>query len=54
MFIPIVMGVLLSYALEPVVAWMERWHIPRAGGRRRADRPDHVEDFHALGELLGE
>jgi hypothetical protein len=24
MLIPIVMGVLLSYALEPVVAWMER------------------------------
>jgi predicted PurR-regulated permease PerM len=30
MIIPIVLGVLLSYALEPVVAWMERWRIPRA------------------------
>jgi predicted PurR-regulated permease PerM len=30
MVIPIVLGVLLSYALEPIVAWMERWRIPRA------------------------
>jgi predicted PurR-regulated permease PerM len=30
MIIPIVMGVLLSYALEPAVAWMERRRIPRA------------------------
>ena len=30
MIIPIVLGVLLSYALEPVVAWMERWRLPRA------------------------
>ena len=29
MIIPIVLGVLISYALEPIVAWMERWRIPR-------------------------
>ena len=30
MIIPIVLGVLISYALEPMVAWLERRHIPRA------------------------
>ena len=30
MIIPIVLAVLISYALEPVVAWMERWRVPRA------------------------
>ena len=30
MVIPIVLGVLISYALEPIVAWMERWRVPRA------------------------
>jgi predicted PurR-regulated permease PerM len=29
MIIPIVLAVLISYALEPVVAWMARWHVPR-------------------------
>jgi predicted PurR-regulated permease PerM len=29
MVIPIVLGLLISYALEPVVAWMTRWHVPR-------------------------
>jgi predicted PurR-regulated permease PerM len=29
MIIPIVLAVLISYALEPIVAWMERRHIPR-------------------------
>jgi predicted PurR-regulated permease PerM len=29
MIIPIVLAVLVSYALEPVVAWMVRWHVPR-------------------------
>ena len=29
MVIPIVVGILISYALEPIVAWMARWHIPR-------------------------
>src|SRR2546425_6196454 len=29
MVIPIVLGVLISYALEPIVAWMERHHLPR-------------------------
>lgn len=32
MIIPIVLGVLISYALEPSVAWMERWRVPRALG----------------------
>ena len=27
--IPIVLGVLISYALEPIVAWITRWHVPR-------------------------
>jgi predicted PurR-regulated permease PerM len=30
MLIPIVLGLLISYALEPVVAALTRWHIPRA------------------------
>jgi predicted PurR-regulated permease PerM len=30
MIIPIVIGVLISYALEPIVAWMTRRHVPRA------------------------
>jgi len=30
MVIPIVLGMLISYALEPIVAWMTRWHVPRA------------------------
>jgi len=29
MIIPIVLGVLISYALEPIVAGMTRWHVPR-------------------------
>ena len=31
-FIPLLLGVMSSYALSPVVARMERWHIPRALG----------------------
>ncbi|MDR3454826.1 MAG: AI-2E family transporter [Rhodoferax sp.] len=31
-FIPLLLGVLFSYALSPVVSWMQRWHIPRALG----------------------
>jgi predicted PurR-regulated permease PerM len=30
MIIPIVLAVLISYALEPMVAWMTRRHVPRA------------------------
>ncbi|HET6196082.1 MAG TPA: AI-2E family transporter, partial [Acetobacteraceae bacterium] len=30
MIIPIVLGVLISYALEPIVRRLERWRIPRA------------------------
>jgi predicted PurR-regulated permease PerM len=29
MIIPIVLGLLISYALEPIVAAMTRWHVPR-------------------------
>jgi predicted PurR-regulated permease PerM len=29
-FIPVVLGVFLSYALEPIVAWIARWRVPRA------------------------
>jgi predicted PurR-regulated permease PerM len=29
-FIPLVLGVLVSYALEPVVEWLIRWRVPRA------------------------
>lgn len=32
LFIPITIAVLLSYALEPVVAWLVRRHVPRAAG----------------------
>src|SRR5262249_8248409 len=29
MIIPIVLGLLISYALEPIVATLARWHLPR-------------------------
>jgi predicted PurR-regulated permease PerM len=32
LLIPIVVAVLLSYALEPVVAWLQRHHVPRLAG----------------------
>ena len=32
MIIPIVLGVLISYALETVVASLARWHVPRPAG----------------------
>jgi len=32
MIIPIVLAVLISYALEPIIAWLERRRIPRALG----------------------
>ena len=32
MIIPIVLSVLISYALEPVVASLARWHVPRPAG----------------------
>jgi len=31
-FIPLMLGVILSYALSPLVSLMSRWHIPRAIG----------------------
>src|SRR5205807_3087242 len=32
MIVPIVLSVLLSYALDPIVAWMERRRVPRSIG----------------------
>jgi predicted PurR-regulated permease PerM len=32
LFIPVVLAVLISYALEPVVAWMARHRLPRTAG----------------------
>jgi predicted PurR-regulated permease PerM len=32
LLIPIVLGVLISYALEPVVAWLSRRRVPRLAG----------------------
>lgn len=31
-FIPLMLGVILSYALSPLVSLMSKWHIPRAAG----------------------
>ena len=31
-FIPLVIGVMINYALSPIVTWMEKWHIHRAIG----------------------
>jgi predicted PurR-regulated permease PerM len=31
-FIPILLGVMFSYALEPIIARLERWRVPRALG----------------------
>ena len=30
--VPILLGVMFSYALTPVVDTLERWHVPRAIG----------------------
>ncbi len=32
LLIPIIIGVLISYALEPIVAWLERHRVPRLAG----------------------
>jgi len=32
LLIPVVLGFLISYALEPVVAWLARHHLPRTAG----------------------
>ena len=34
-FIPIVLSILISYALEPVVVWLMRLRLPRIAGVRR-------------------
>ena len=31
-FIPLMFGVMISYALSPLVNWMQKWRIPRAIG----------------------
>ena len=31
-FVPILLGVMASYALTPVVDWLERWRLPRVLG----------------------
>jgi len=31
-FVPLAIGVLISYALEPIVAWLKKWSIPRTVG----------------------
>ena len=31
-FIPLVFAVIISYALSPIVNWLERWHLPRVLG----------------------
>ena len=30
--VPLAVGVLISYALEPIVSWLKKWSIPRAVG----------------------
>ncbi len=32
LLVPLVLGILISYALEPLVAWSTRWHVPRLVG----------------------
>ena len=67
LLIPVVVAVLISYALEPVVAWMHRIHIPRivgagvllasilglAGWAAYGLRDDAVEAFETLPEVAG-
>ena len=31
-FVPLLIGILASYALDPVVSWLRTWHVPRAVG----------------------
>ncbi len=31
-FIPLLLGLLMSYALSPAVDWLQRWHVPRVLG----------------------
>jgi predicted PurR-regulated permease PerM len=31
-FVPLLIGILASYALHPLVDWLERWHMPRSIG----------------------
>jgi predicted PurR-regulated permease PerM len=65
LLIPIVFAVLISYALEPVVAWLHKRHIPRlvgasvllisilsvAGWGVYSLRDDAIEAFEALPEI---
>ena len=65
LLIPIVLAVLISYALEPIVAWMHRRHVPRIAGAgfllmgmlaltgwgAYSLRDDAVQAFEALPEM---
>jgi predicted PurR-regulated permease PerM len=65
LLIPIVLGVLISYALEPIVAGLHRWHVPRIAGAglllaailaltgwgAYSLRDDAIEAFEALPEV---
>ena len=65
LLIPIVLAVLISYALEPVVAWLHRRRLPRVAGASvllisivsltgwgvYSLRDDAVEAFEALPEI---
>jgi predicted PurR-regulated permease PerM len=31
-FVPLLIGILASYALHPLVDWLKRWHVPRSVG----------------------
>ena len=31
-FIPLLLGVMFSYAMSPAVGWLQRWHVPRVIG----------------------
>ena len=33
-FVPLLIGILASYALHPVVDWLKTWHVPRAAGSK--------------------
>ena len=31
-FVPLLIGILASYALHPLVDWLKAWHVPRPAG----------------------
>jgi predicted PurR-regulated permease PerM len=62
--LPVVLSVLLFYALDPIVDRMEQWRVPRAlasvavvlglVGALCAGGSDHVEGMEAVSQFLGE